>query len=158
MSKSSAAAAVNVESLFKKVEALGSEVSGGIDALLREKAEARAAFEVKAESIDEQVDRLNELYHSATGRYYVSSKKDKDKGGESSSGKIVRRNEDQLRADAEELANAIKGAGKDGAKGGALKQIAKPMAGQSIKDFVEKFTDYKIKTVGERAQMRYHIG
>jgi hypothetical protein len=158
--QTSAAAAVNVENLFKKVEALGSEVSGGIDALLREKAEAKAAYEKKADAIDEQVDRLNELYHSATGRYYVSSKRKVGDGvdnGKTGEGR-KRRGEDDLKADAEKLADAIKAAGKDGATGSALKQVAKPMAGQSIKDFVEKYTDYKIKTTGERAQMRYHIG
>lgn len=149
---------VNVESLFKKVESFGTEIAQGVDALLREKAEAKASYDSKAEAIDEQVDRLNELYHSATGRYYVSSKKDKAKGGSEGGEKRTRRTEEDLKRDAEELANAIKGAGKDGAKGADLKLVAKPMAGQSIKDFIETHTDYKIRTVGERAQMRYHIG
>src|SRR5437868_7105548 len=95
--KQGAAAAVNVDSIFKEVEALGARLTGGIDSLLKEKSEAKTAYEAKAEAIDEQVERLNELYHSATGRYYVAGRKAKSSG---SGGGGKRRTRAELEQDA----------------------------------------------------------
>lgn len=151
-----AAVKVNVEALMKKAQEFQTEAAAGIDALLLEIKEIRAAAESKISLVQEQVETLNNLYHSATGRYYVASPKAKE--DKPSGDKQKRRSEDELKADAEALADAIKAAGREGAKGSALKSVAKVKAGMSIPDFIQKFTDYKIKTQGERAAMRYFIG
>jgi hypothetical protein len=149
-------AKVNVESLFKEVESIGSRCQQGIDELLREQAEIRRATEQRLQVISEQVDRLNELYHSATGRYYVSSKKDKAEpdGGE---GRKLRRSSEDLKAQAEEVADYLKSKGRDGAKAGEIKERFGKLS-PGVKPFVEKHTDYKIKTEGAKAGTVYFIG
>ena len=157
MSKTAAPATkINVESLFKEVQSIGSKCQQGIDELLKEQAEIRRASEERIGLIAEQVERLNELYHSATGRYYVSSKKDKAvkaDGGE----RQARRSSADLKAQAEEVVDFLKVKGREGAKAGELKEKFGKLS-PGVKPFIEKHTDYKIKTEGEKAGTVYYIG
>ena len=148
-------AKVNVESLFKEVQSIGSRCQQGIDELLREQAEIRRAAELRVHEIAEQVERLNELYHSATGRYYVSSKKDKpEPAGE---GRQARRSGEDLKTLAEEVVDFLKTKGREGARAGELKERFGKLS-PGVKPFIEKHTDYKIKTEGAKAGTVYHIG
>ena len=158
MSKAVAAPAkVNVESLFKEVQSIGSRCQQGIDELLREQAEIRRAAEERTGSIAEQVERLNELYHSATGRYYVSSKKDKAAAKADGGERQARRSTADLKAQAEEVVDFLKVKGREGAKATEIKaKFGKLSPG--VKPFIEKHTDYKIKTEGAKAGTVYFIG
>jgi hypothetical protein len=147
---------VNVESLFKEVQSIGSRCQQGIDELLREQAEIRRATEQRIEIIAEQVERLNELYHSATGRYYVSSKKDKADAAPAEK-KQGRRSTEDLKAQAEEVADYLKSKGREGAKAGEIKERFGKLS-PGVKPFIEKHTDYKIKTEGAKAGTVYYIG
>ena len=157
MSKSVAPPAkVNVESLFKEVQSIGSKCQQGIDELLKEQAEIRRASEERVNVIADQVERLNELYHSATGRYYVSSKKDKA-GAAPADKRQARRSGEDLKAQAEEVADYLKSKGREGARAGEIKERFGKMT-PGVKAFVEKHTDYKIKTEGAKAGTVYFIG
>ena len=148
-------AKVNVESLFKEVQSIGSRCQQGIDELLREQAEIRRVAEQRVQDIAEQVERLNELYHSATGRYYVSSKKDKaEPAGEA---RQIRRSGEDLKTLAESVVDFLKTKGREGARAGELKERFGKMS-PGVKPFIEKHTDYKIKTEGAKAGTVYHIG
>jgi hypothetical protein len=157
MSKSVASPAkVNVDSLFKEVQSIGSKCQQGIDELLREQAEVRRAAEQRVGVIAEQVERLNELYHSATGRYYVSSKKDKAAAAPAEK-KQGRRSSEDLKAQAEAVADFLKAKGRDGATAGEMRERFGKLS-PGVKPFVEKHTDYKIKTEGAKAGTVYFIG
>jgi hypothetical protein len=158
MSKSAAAPIkVNVESLFREVQSIGSKCQQGIDELLKEQADIRRASEQRVQVIAEQVERLNELYHSATGRYYVSSKKDKAANADAGDKRQGRRSSEELKAQAEEVVDYLKTKGRDGAKAGEIKERFGKLS-PGVKPFIEKHTDYKIKTEGAKAGTVYHIG
>jgi hypothetical protein len=158
MSKSVAPPAkVNVDSLFKEVQSIGSKCQQGIDELLREQAEVRRAAEQRVQAIAEQVERLNELYHSATGRYYVSSRKDKAAAAAPAEGKRGRRSIEDLKAQAEDVADFLKSKGRDGATAAEMRERFGKLS-PGVKPFVEKHTDYKIKTEGAKAGTVYFIG
>lgn len=150
-------AKLNVESLFKEVQAIAGRCQQGIDELLREQASIRRATEQRVAVIADQVERLNELYHSATGRYYVSSRKDKPAEGTGGEGKQTRRSAADLKALAEEVADFLKSKGRDGATAGEMKERFGKLS-PGVKPFVEKHTDYKIKTEGAKAGTVYFIG
>ena len=148
---------MNVESLFKEVQSIGSKCQQGIDELLREQTQIRQTAEQRIHVIAEQVERLNELYHSATGRYYVSSKKDKAAAKADSGERQARRSSEDLKAQADEVVDFLKVKGREGAKATEMKaKFGKLSPG--VKPFIEKHTDYKIKTEGAKAGTVYFIG
>jgi hypothetical protein len=71
--------------------------------------------------------------------------------------KRIRRDITQLKALAEKAVSTIKAAGKEGISAGDLKRQVKGIDG-SVKIFIEKFTDHKVKQAGKLRQTRYRIG
>ncbi len=67
----------------------------------------------------------------------------------------IRRNPEQLKAEATKVLAMIKKAGKEGIAGGEIRKSV-PGVGQNIKEFVEKNAGVKVKTTGQKVQMRYH--
>ncbi len=145
---------VDVEGLFREAEGLGHRAASGIDELLKNKAEIMRAAEDRAGMIDEQIDRLNELYRTATGKNYINPSKGKDGGKGEGKG---RRSADQLKQQATELAEFIKSKGKDGATAAEVKgRFGKIIP--SVKEFLGKYGDgAKVKLTGERSGTVYHI-
>jgi hypothetical protein len=66
---------VDVEGLFKKLQSFESEATKGIDSLMAEKSEIRKTAEQRCALLDEQIDKLNDMYKATTGRYYVNNSK-----------------------------------------------------------------------------------
>jgi len=62
---------VNPDDLIREINALGSKVAGAIDQLLAERRAILEAARSEANKLDAQIQRFNELYKSANGRYYV---------------------------------------------------------------------------------------
>src|SRR3954447_10175243 len=67
----------------------------------------------------------------------------------------IRRNPEQLKAEATKVLAMIRKAGKDGIAGAEIRNSV-PGVGQNIKDFVEKNAGVKVKTTGQKVKMRYH--
>jgi hypothetical protein len=149
------AAKMDVDSLLKDVQLIGGRCRQGIDAMLREQAEVRRTAEQRVVTIAEQVERLNELYHAATGRYYVSSRR--DKAEPEAEAKRGRRSGGDLKALAEEVADFLKVKGREGARAAEIRERFGKLP-PGVKPFVEKHTDYKIKTEGAKAGTVYFIG
>jgi len=153
MAKQAASSGVNIDSLFKEVEGFGGRAASGIDALLQEKKKVQASIEERLGLIDDQINSLNELHKSATGRYYISSPKTSSASG--SKGK--RRSKEELQQTAAEVVAFIKSAGKEGVSGSDIKAKFGSLL-PSVKGWLKLYApDAKIGTSGERAAMKYTV-
>jgi hypothetical protein len=68
----------------------------------------------------------------------------------------IRRNPEQLKAEATKVLAMIRKAGKEGIGGGEIRKHVAGV-GQNIKEFVERNAGVKLKTTGEKVKMRYHV-
>jgi hypothetical protein len=71
--------------------------------------------------------------------------------------KRIRRNPEQLKGDATKVVAFIRSAGKEGIGGGQIRKKF-PGVGQNIKGFVQQHAGEKLKTTGQKVNMRYHAG
>jgi hypothetical protein len=149
----------NPERLTKEIEAFLSEkqisIAGSIDQLLKHKKEIDRKADEDKRTIDQQVDKLNELYHKATNRYYLSSPKPTPVNGKAEGRQ--RRSREELEADALAIVQFVEAKGNDGATGAQIREQW-PNVGPAIVKFVEKYGGGKIRTEGHKASTRYFAG
>jgi hypothetical protein len=69
----------------------------------------------------------------------------------------IRRNPEQLNGEATKIVAFIRSAGKEGLGGGEIRKKF-PGVGQNIKSFVQQHAGEKLKTTGQKVNMRYHAG
>jgi hypothetical protein len=154
--KDHTAPAVSPDQVAKEIENFlsGKEtlIAQSIDQLFRSKKEIDRKVEEEKHNIDVKIEKLNELYHKATNRYYVSTKK---VDGSATTGR-QRRSKDELRTDALAIFELIQSKGKEGASGGEIRERF-PKVGPSVVGFVTKNGGGKIRTEGHKASTRYFV-
>src|SRR4051812_14127932 len=116
-------AALNPEQLTKEIEGFLSQrqaaISHSIDQLLLHKKEIDRKAEEDKRAIDDQIEKLNDLYYKATNRYYLSSRKAAPEGA-GAGGKRERRSKQALEAEARAIFEFVQSKGKDGVRGGEI--------------------------------------
>jgi hypothetical protein len=146
----------NPEQLTRDIESYLADkqtaIAESIDQLLRHKKEIDRKAEESKRLVDEQADKLNELYHKATGRYYLSSGNAGSNGANGVHG--GRRSIDELQADAKAIFEFVQTKGKEGVSGAEIRAQFPRVSG-SIKAFVKKYTGADLKTEGLKVSMRY---
>ena len=144
----------NIETIMKDAQAFANRAKDGMDILIEEKKNKEAAFKTAMKEIDDQIHQLDGLYHSGTGEFYVTRVMPKEKPDKTD--RKRRRSTEECEAQAAEIVAFIKAAGKDGVGGGDITAQFGKIA-PSVRAFLEKYSDAKIKTTGNKASMRYTV-
>jgi hypothetical protein len=139
-----------LEQLHQANESFQKTVSQLVHLAKLKAAEEVAVIENAAHSlIGKNAGRPATLSPTGVSRHVGRPKGSKNK-------KRVRRDGAQLKALAEKAAATIKAAGKNGISAGDLRRQIKGIDG-SVKIFIEKFTNHKVKQEGKLRQTRYRL-
>jgi hypothetical protein len=139
-----------LEQLHQVNETFQKTVSDLVRLAKQKAAEEVAAIENAARGLVGRAGKqVESMAPRAAGRSVGRPKGSKNK-------KRIRRDVDQLKTLAEKAVSVIKSAGKEGIAAGDLKKQIKGIDG-SVKIFIEKFTDQKVKQEGKLRQTRYRI-
>lgn len=143
---------INPDSLLREMDSLGSKAGEAIDQLLAQKRSLLEAAHAKAAELDNQILRLNELYKSSVGRYYIPPPKSEE---EEEGSTRIRRSREELEAYAKEIVAFIACSGPKGLSGADITERFPEVKGR-IRDFVEKYAGVTLRdNGGARAAMRY---
>ena len=144
---------VSPDTLLREMDSLGSKAGEAIDQLLAQKRTVLESAHAKAAEFDNQIQRLNELYKSSVGRYYIPPPKSEEEEEEGST--RIRRSREELEAYAKEIVAFIACSGPKGLSGAEIVERFPEVKGR-IRDFVEKYAGVQLRdNGGARAAMRY---
>ncbi|MCX7824628.1 MAG: hypothetical protein N2689_03625 [Verrucomicrobiae bacterium] len=136
---------VNPDDLIREVNALGSKVAGAIDQLVAERRKILADAKAKVAEFDAQIQRLNELYRTANGRYYVPPPKSEEETAEEP--RRVRRPRAELEAYAREIVAFLVSRSPRAVSGAEIMERFPDITG-GIRQFVEKYAGVKLRDNG----------
>jgi hypothetical protein len=144
---------INPDNLLREMDSLGSKAGEAIDQLLAQKRSLLEAAHAKAAEFDNQIQRLNELYKSSVGRYYIPPSKSEQEEEEGPA--RIRRSREELEAYAKEIVAFIACSGPRGLSGAEITERFPEVKGR-IRDFIKKYAGVTIRdNGGARAAMRY---
>ncbi|MCX7825154.1 MAG: hypothetical protein N2689_06310 [Verrucomicrobiae bacterium] len=148
--------AVEPTKLLREMEALAENAAAAIDQLLSQRRSVLETAQKRAAELDTQIQRLNELYKSANGRYYIPPPQEqKPSDEEVEEGKRARRSKEELKKMAEAIVQFIASKGGEGVSGAEIKALF-PGITLSIKEFVQKYAGVTLRDNGApKAAMRY---
>jgi hypothetical protein len=149
-----AKATVNVESVFKKVQALEAELTQAMDALLADKAEVQRKADESIKLIDDQIHTANEWYHGATGRWYVSPPSQPKVEGKATR---VRLTAEQKGDIAKRIAATDKGIKGGLSKAEVVEKVPEAAKVLSLVEFCKEFGGIELVTEGEKRAMKYSL-
>ncbi|MBI5396767.1 MAG: hypothetical protein HZA91_15845 [Verrucomicrobia bacterium] len=145
---------VSPDTILREMDSLGSKAGEAIDQLLAQKRAILESAHSKAAELDAQIQRLNELYKSSVGRYYIPPPKtEAEEAGEET--RRTRRDRGELETYAKEIVAFIACSGPKGVSGADIKERF-PEVKSGIRDFIEKYAGVQLRdNGGARAAMRY---
>lgn len=148
--------AATPDSILAEMSALGEKAGEAIDQLLSQRKAVLDAAQARVSELDEQIQRLNELYKTAHGRYYVPvPSASSDAAEPAAAGPRTRRTKDELQKTAAAIVEFIAAKGRDGASGAEIKAEFPGVAG-SIRDFVRKHAGVSLRDNGDSQRaLRY---
>jgi len=147
--------AVEPSKLLREMDALAENAAAAIDQLISQRRTVLETARTRAAELDVQIQRLNELYKSANGRYYVPPPQGEKPAGEEEEGKRIRRSKEELEQTAKGIVDFIATKGPEGASGAEIKARFSGIT-SSIKDFVLKYAGVTLRDNGApKAAMRY---
>jgi hypothetical protein len=143
----------NAATLLKELQAMESRAQTAIDELMQKKRELRAEVEIRTSEIDKQIEKLDEVYKAASGRYYVGTVAHRSKGD---GAKRPRRSKEDMAAEAKAVYIFVKATGKDGTTGPEIREKF-PQIGQSIVKFMEDNGGGKLTKTGASKSTKYYV-
>jgi hypothetical protein len=155
----------NIDNLLKEVREISGKVNDGINALLAERAELERQTGERMKLIDHDIQQLNGVYLSATGKNHpkvgggvrTSTRKKPGRPKKAKGEKRVRRSKGELAKLGSQVVAFIRKSGKDGASGAEIKAKFGDLL-PSIRAFLKSnVPDAKIRTSGKKAMTRYHL-
>jgi hypothetical protein len=148
--------ALNPADILREADAFTEKAAAAIDQLLAQRKAALDAVQARVAEFDAQIRRLNELYRSSTGRYYVPPPEAAEETSPpTEKTRRPRRSKSDLEACAKQIVAFIAAKGADGASGAEIKAAFPDVAG-SIRDFVHKYAGVALADNGEaKRALRY---
>jgi hypothetical protein len=138
----------HIDGLLQRVEKVTQDTAENLRRELRLIEEEKQRLFVH---LDQAADRIRRTLHQLGGE---SRGRRVRRSARLAKSKRVRRDADQLKRDADAVFNFIRSKGKQGVKGGEIRNHY-PKIGQNIPLFVRKFGGHKIRTTGAKAATRY---
>ena len=147
---------INPNDILRQMDALGGKVAEAIDQLLAQRRTILETAKAKASELDAQVQRLNELYKSANGRYYVPPPKTgADEEEEDGEFRRTRRGHAELEAYAKEIVAFVVSRSPNAVSGAEIRERF-PDVKAGIREFVQKYAGVELRDNGAaRAALRY---
>ena len=147
---------VNPEAILREMDVLGSRAAEAIDQLLAQRRVILETAKTRASEFDVQIQRLNELYKSGNGCYYIPPPKteaDKEPAEES---RRIRRSHEELEAYAKEIVAFVVSRGSAGVSGAEINERFPDISAGSIRAFVQKHAGVRLPDNGAaRSALRY---
>ena len=143
---------VNPGDLLREMDALSGKAGEAIDQLLAQRRAILEAVQARTSELDAQIQRLNELYKTANGRYYIPPAE----GEADTRPHRTYRRHSELVAYANEIVAFVASRSPDGVSGAAINERFPAISGGSIRAFVEKYAGVQLRDNGaSRADLRY---
>ena len=148
---------VEPEKLLREMNMLAENAAAAIDQLLSQRKVLLDTAQARAAELATQVQRLNELYKSANGRYYVlPAEEEKPAEAGEGAGRRTRRSKDELKQIAGAIVEFIASKGPAGASGAEIKAQFPGIFTMSIKDFIKTYGEMTLRDNGAaKVAMRY---
>jgi RNA 3'-terminal phosphate cyclase len=148
---------VEPEELLREMNMLAENAAAAIDQLVSQRKALLDTAQTRAAELTAQVQRLNELYKSANGRYYVlPAEEQKPAEAGEGAGKRTHRSKAEGKQIAEAIVEFIASKGAAGASGAEIKARFPGIFTMSIKDFVKTYGELTLRDNGAaKAAMRY---
>jgi hypothetical protein len=144
---------VNPADLLRDMDALGSKAGEAMDQLLAQRHAILESAQAKAKELDAQIQRLNELYKSANGRYYIPPAST-DAGAKS---RRPYRHRAELEAYAKEIIAFIASKSPKAVSGAEIKERFPNIPNAGIRAFVQKYAGVQLRDNGERGTARHYL-
>jgi predicted RNase H-like nuclease (RuvC/YqgF family) len=109
--------------------------------------ERKEALEAEAAELSETIEQLSKELRRINGEDEPLKQR---KAAKASGGTRVRRDPEQLKADALKMVAVLKANGKSGASAKELTDVAAPKLGMKLADFISQYAEVKVEKVGDR--------